>query len=486
MFVLVGLCCVLPATASAQSGAFLEGLFRSIAEKQLEKQLSTSSGSRQSSPLIASPVRAPQALQPARPANREDRQRPARGDELRELQVELRQFQNEFAVLMRVVQNQARMSDDPATVYELRLILPQMYRIDAEIKTLVARSNIATSIEDLIDAYRRLDQRYNEVSFRLRSLPSRDANIRESVSVCDRRCRALSNTCSITPQFDRHGLHNQMIIAATYMQTLIDDLPTTRMPLEQSRDLVHQARLLRQAILEKANLAETVSYEDIVSDFTEFVERWQGFAETVALMRDPILDRRLARIAECADETYAILWMPPPPRRSPLGTVDGHWDRGTRPGQRPRRPGDVSPDDWRQGSLRQGSLILGSRQSRLREQWMSEAAALEVAAEYLDADLQRHARYLQPASYSKNLLSLSNQVLQLARTIHHQLDSAEPISRAQGTATELAKTWETLSSELRHLDHHGLTDRRAQAILRQTDQMLPAVASLIASLLPVN
>lgn len=471
MFVLVGLCCVFPTTVSAQSGAFLEGLFRSIAEKQLEKQLKPSSSTKRVSPERASPVRGPQPLQPSRPASREDSQRSSRVAELRGLQSELRQFQSEFAVLLRVVQDQARMSNDPATVHELRLILPQMYRIHAEIETLVTRSNTANSIDDLIDTYRQLDQRYNEVSFRLRSLPSRDGKTRESISVCDRRCRAMSKTCSIAPQFDRHGLHDQMIIAATYMQTLIDDLPTARMPLEQSHDFVHQARLLRQAILEKADLAETVSYEDIVTAFTEFIERWQGFADAVATVRDPILDRRLARIAQCGDETYAILWMPPPPRRLPINEVDGSRGRGARPGQPPRQPGD-----W----------LSGSRQTRLREQWMSEAAALEVAAEYLDADLQRHVRYLQPASYAKNLLSLSSQVLQLARTIHNQLDSAEPLSRAQRTATDLATTWESFSSELKHLDHHGLTDRRAQAILRQQEQMLPAVASLTASLLPVN
>ena len=117
---------------------------------------------------------------------------------------------------------------------------------------------------------------------------------------------------------------------------------------------------------------------------------------------------------------------------------------------------------------------------------MSEAAALEVAAEYLDADLQRFARYLQPASYSKTLLTLSKRVLQNARTIHNQLDSTESLSRVQRTASDLATTWESFSSELKHLDHHGLTDRRVQAILRQHEQMLPSVASLTASLLPVR
>jgi hypothetical protein len=259
-----------------------------------------------------------------------------------------------------------------------------------------------------------------------------------------------------------------MVIAATYIQALIDDLPTARMPLERSRDLVHQARLLRQAILEKADLAETVSYEDIVSDFTQFVERWHVFADSVASVGDPMLDRRLARVDQCGDQTYALLWMPPPPRHS----ITTRIDRGQSRGDRVRR---VDED-----------FFLGGRQMQNREQWLADAASLEVTAEYLDVDLQRLARYLQPASYAKNLLAQSNQVLQLARSIHHQLESGDPLPRLQRTATELAGTWESFSSEIRHLDHHGLSDRRAQAILRQHEQMLPVIASLMASLLPVK
>ncbi len=514
LFVMLGLCTVgTTPTASAQSGSFLESLFRSIAEKQMQESQKHRNPTPSKSPTRPSEktpddsVRAPKPagfpagpLGPARPTatprptnpqhqhlpskpsirvetqrrdyetgrptggrpeTRDHRDRGRQASSVRAFTSDARQFQNEIAQLLRYVQSRARASRDRQEINELRLLLPEVYGIHAETETLVARSQSIRSLDEIHDDYRQIDQHYHEVSFRIRSLPSRDSDLRSQVAKCDKLCRSLSKACSITPQFDRHGLHDQMVIAATYIQTLIDDLPTARMPIERSRELTHQARLLRQAILEKADAVETIQYEQIVSDYTQFVDRWQEFAEEVAEFRDPVLDRRLARVDQCGDETYALLWMPAPPHRHP-GTVFV--------------PGPIDDD----------SIQIGDPRSRYREQWMADAAALEGAAQYLHADLQRLGRYLQPASYSQSLLKSSNDVYRLARSIHSQLDAGESVSRVQRSVSELATAWESLSSELQHLDHHGLSGRRALAVTQQQQQMLPLVASLTASLLPVN
>ena len=102
-----------------------------------------------------------------------------------------------------------------------------------------------------------------------------------------------------------------MIQAATYMQVLLDDMELVSIPPGQARQLSHDCRLLRQRLLGEADHVDEASYEDVVTRFSDFVRRWSEFSQTVYSLDHPQLNCRLDRIAQCGDQTYALLWMPP-------------------------------------------------------------------------------------------------------------------------------------------------------------------------------
>lgn len=435
-------------SAQAQSGSFLESLFRSIAEKQLQE--AAQPNRRRPGGFPGSPFgpptppgfQTPPGVKPP-PGSRPPSARPpvepddAHPHEVHEFDLALTQFHDQLGELMRLVQRAARSNR------EYREQLPPLYQLRAEVGALASRAESASRLASLVGAYQEIDRRYRELSFRLRDVPQRDQAMRQQIARCDATGRKLGQIAGIPPQFDRHGLHDQMVIAATYIQALIDDLPDSRMSRSQSRSFVHQARLLRQAILEEANHVETLSYDEIVTNYTDFVARWRPFAESLASFREPMIERRLSRIKQCGDETYALLWLAPPPSHLP-------------PAGGPER---------------------------YPEQWLSKAAALEGQAEYFSADLQRLQRYLRPDDYARSLIEHSRDLHDTARTLHRQIEAGEPLQRLQRTTDRLASIWKSMSRELDDVDRHGLTRSRARAVQRQQQQMLPGVASLTAALL---
>lgn len=479
---------------AAQNGSFLESLFRSIAEKKLQEELAKKNADRPQRPAPGSPPRPgdfpsgplgpfpggpapgrPPSSSPSRP-NDGPRTIRTSSPEVREFAEQLVQMDRELISLKDALQAASRR--DAA----VRALLPEVYQVQAQVRSLLHQCDGARSLGPLKDPYRLLDQRWRELSFQVRSLPQRSDDLRRIVSNCDQTDRRMSRRFGLEPQFDRHGLHDQMIIAATYMQALLDDLETARVSTEQCRDWVHRGRLLRQTILEEAERVESVKYDQIVSRFTEFVARWQDFSGELAALRDPVLDRRLARIAECGDQTYALLWMPPPPRPKPLPGPGYPAPGYPGPGYpSPGYPGPIFPGPGFPGSGSNGELSYGTRQALL-----SEAAALEGSAEYFRADLKRYARYLTPDSYERDVLRGTDRLYDLSKRLHDELDRRQPLDRLQRTAAELAEIWEDLSDEIGHIDSHGLSGRRAQSVRERFEQMLPMVGSLTATLLPAR
>ncbi|MEP0345031.1 hypothetical protein, partial [Rhodopirellula bahusiensis] len=480
-------------SASAQNGSFLESLFRSIAEKKLEEERSKRETDRGGRPP-ASPARPGDfpagPLGPAVPANRPPSSRPpTRPDRPREdprnngpqtIRTNSREVRQFAELLIQMDRELAALKDALQTLSRrdagVRALLPETYQVQALTRTVLHQCDGANSLSRLRDPYRSLDQRWRELSFQVRSLPDRSDQLRAIVASCDQSGRKISRLMKIEPQFDRHELHDQMIIAATYMQALLDDVETARISSDQAHDLVHRGRLLREAILEEANRVESIQYDEIVSRFTDFVARWQDYANELVSLRDPVLDRRIARIAQCGDQTYALLWMPPPPRPTPL-PGPGYPSPGY-----PGYPGAGYPGPGFPG----GGSNQGELSPRTRQALMSEAASLEGSAEYFRADLKRYARYLTPDSYERDVLRGTDRLYEVAKKLHEDLDRRQPLDRLQRTAAELAEIWEDLADEIGHIDSHGLTGHRADSIQQRFEQMLPMVGSLSAALLPTR
>ena len=319
--------------AVAQNGRLIEGLFRTLAEQQLEKEVKKRAASQKRPPALRPPGQStfkpskdPYQVQlpsgfggrpPARPT--QPRLQPSSGQpaggassisvhsrEASEYAQRLVAFNRNIDPLIGQLRRAANKHP------EVRTLLPQVYQIGADGRALLQRCNGLSSLTPIVDPYAELDARWRQVSFALRSVNGLDAGVLNAIQQCDQTCATMCEQLQIQPQFNRHALHDEMVIASTYMQSIIDDLEISGIEARAARKLAHDCRLLRQRVLSAADHVEEASYEEMAGSFSDFAQRWGAFSQQVYSLRNPHLDRRLARVSECGDHVYAILWMSPP------------------------------------------------------------------------------------------------------------------------------------------------------------------------------
>lgn len=547
--------------AHAQRGQFIEGLFRTIAEAQLEREqrkrleaeqaAAQAQDSQQDRTIQRVPV--PAATVP--PGNRPDaagsihRDRPPQAINVRsraaaEFAQNLVNFNSAIDPLVHELRTGAR------NVPAIRTLLPDAFQVAADSHALLQRCDGLASLEPIVQPYLELDAKWRQLSFQLRALGGLSSQCTSGIRSCDKLVGLMSRQLQVQPQFDRHELHDLMIIAATYMQSLLDDLELCRIPPPDARRLTHDCRLLRQRLLGEADRVEEASYEDVVSRFTDFASSWSAFSEQVYALNDPHLQRRLDRIRECGDRTYGVLWMPPPYNAATL-TASAHrleegcaqildqltlrsmvtltppdqvrvleasrrmyqqsreLEKATRQGtsrnQLQERFASIDRDwgylrskyqrmptinratmasiDQECDQLRRALDMTSNREPTIRhEQLIEVAAALEGSAEYLDADLHRYERYLQPESFRKSTMEAAHEFYHHAKQLHAGLSAGANFSKLQREAEHMLDGWQQLSKNLSLAESHGLTAGRTQNLLRAQRDIVPMVAQIAAAL----
>ena len=208
-------------------------------------------------------------------------------------------------------------SRDNASV---RALLPMAYEVAATCGTLFDRLEGLDSLSTIEGLHQTLDQRYRHVSFRIRSIDGLSPSCRDLVGRCDKTCSTMIKQMRLQPQFDRETLRDLLITASTYMQALIDDMDLSNIARGECRVLQHDCRLLRQRLIAASREVDDIPYDQCVMRFSDFVSHWNRFSERVYALDDSYLSRRLDRISQCADQTYDLLWMPPP---SSISQVSG-------------------------------------------------------------------------------------------------------------------------------------------------------------------
>ena len=578
-----------PATkADAQRGEFIEGLFRTIAEAQLERERAKQAERRRQEAekkAVESAARDPYEVQlpsgfgrggngsgRASDRNSPQTQRPPVGlnpnllppnqtSSRRSINVRSREAAEFVGTLVKFNTGLDSLVQDlrvqSSRQLGLRTLLPQAYSVAAEGQALLGQCDGLASLGPIVAPYQQLDARWRQLSFELRSAGPISEACGGQIRQCDQLCSAMARQLGIQPQLDRRALRDLMIQAATYMQVLLDDMESVPIPAGQARQLSHDCRLLRQRLLGEADHVDQASYEDVVSRFTDFVRRWSEFSQLVYSLDHPGLNCRLDRIGQCGDQTYALLWMPPPTSGAQVPLIAQRLMRGFEVVQdqltlramaslrredqlrvmessrdlydaarqletasqrgAPRREQQALLSDilvrWtplrdtlvRIESMNPGSLAEIDRScERLRDSLgvtedlvthiniqsiLQAAAALEGASEYLDADLQRYARYLQPDSYRRTLLDGSREFHHHARQLHDLLShpaaghNSSSMKKLQREAEQMLDGWEVLSRELAHLHRHGLSTSRAERITRSQQELIPLVAQIAAALL---
>ena len=299
-----------PMPVTAQRGALIEDLFRTIAESQLERerqkrverlenlQKRAEAVTERTQPI---PVPAPRSGRPGGPRSINTPSREV---------ADFAQHLIDFSTVIHPLVDELRggASNNPA----IRQLLPGAYQIAADTSALIARCDGLRTIDPLIEPYSHLDAEWRHLSFQLRALQGLPNTCVSAVRRCDKLVGTMSDCLNLQPQFDRRGLHDQMIIASAHMQSLLDDLELARIDPRESKRLMHDVRLLRQLVLREADRVDDVSYDEAVTAFNDFTTRWSRFSEQVYRIKDPHLQRRLDRIRRCGDQTYELLWIPPP------------------------------------------------------------------------------------------------------------------------------------------------------------------------------
>ena len=523
--------------AQAQRGDLIEGLFRTIAEAQLERE------QRNRLPTQPPPPVQPNQPRQNQPTNVQVAPTPTasranstaqvprinvRSREAADFAQELVDF---YVTVDRLVPD---LREHSASIPSIRPLLPQAYRIAADARTLIQSCDNLASLQPIALPYAELDSRWRQLSFNLRSLNGLDSDCTSSIRRADQLIASMERRLNIGPQFDRSQLRDLMIVASTCMETVIDDLQLASLPSKQAEEMMHDCRLLQQKLLSQAQSVAEGSYEDVVSRFTEFVGQWSPLGRRVAAINDRHLNRRLDRIRDVANQTYALLWIPPPTSSVDVraasvrlqASVGSILDRLTLRSMVSLNPSDQIRvmessrrlyDQCRQfetATARNASMRdLGSIFKNIDTDWnglevdsvceqlrqalnvsgssstpvdlaslVHAAASLEGNAEYLNADVQRFSRYISSQSKRNSLVDGSNDFYIHAKRIHSQLSGRAEFGELQREASHLMDGWEQLSREINDLQRNGVPSRSADAMQRAHREMAPFVAQLGAAL----
>lgn len=537
------------APAQAQRGELIEGLFRTIAEAQLERER------RKRAEAERAAAEAPRDLDNRRQLNVPAPGGPQRPNRPPSINVRSREAAEFAQTLVNFDASITPMVNDlrggAANNPAIRAILPEAYRIAADTRTLLRQCDGLGSLQPIVESYSTLDAQWRQLSFSLRSIDGLSDRCTTGIRTCDKLVGTMTRQLGIQPQFDRHELHDLMLVAATHMVSLLDDLQLAPISIREVEKLTHDGRLLRQRLLGEADRVNQSTYEEVVTRFTDFSQRWRDFADVVYRIDDSHLHLRLNRIAECGEQTYALLWMPPPydsrtltvatnrleqsvgqlldqltirslsslSRRDQVRLFEASQDLyrqchafdtavGENRSQRELRQSFTTVDrNWvslrptlaalqtinratladidRSAHQLRGVLGIAasSAPSFSIEQLIDVAAALEDSSQYLDADVQRYQRYLQPADYRKSIVEASREFRHHAKQLHAGLTRQSDLATLQREAGHMFDGWQQLTKDIDHVESHGLSELRARSLRSDQQELAPLVAQVAAALL---
>lgn len=330
---------MVPRPVAAQDGQLIEGLFRTWAATQAEKERRKAAeaearlqearrveqAARPAGNALPNPyeVRLPSGFRTAKPGNSitgpatprpGGRQINVRSQAAADYASQLIQFDSDYDRLLR----ELRQASAGSTA--IRSVLPAAYEVSASSDQILGRLNGLSDLSVIESAHRRMESRYRDVSYRVGAIDGLSRSCRDLIERCDRTCSAMRGPWGQRVAFDRAGVAELLITAATYMQALSDDLELMTMDRSRCRSMQHQCRLLRQRLLSAQREIPTMSYDSCVSRFSDFIQSWEQFSSQVYAIGDPYLSRRLDRIGQCKDQTYELLRIPPP--TSGVGIAD--------------------------------------------------------------------------------------------------------------------------------------------------------------------
>ncbi len=421
----------------AQRGQFIEGLFRSIVEAELEKNQQREQQRRQAAqrddrPALPSPPQLPQVQVPPPHADtrRPDTRRPDAAPTGDRRLLTFRDWSQQYALHAAALAAELRR---PATqVPGSRALLGDLLHLQAHADALARQAAAAREYREVIDSYCQLDSEWRPLSYQLRALNGLSPPATQSILALDQYSNQICKLLGVPTQFDRGRMQHWMTVASTYMNALLDDLQLVRGHAAELPQLIHDGRILEQHLQREAEFAATAELDEIMPRYNDFVTRWRAYAAQLYQLNDPHVDSRLERIRQCGSEVFALMYMPPSADEHQLQQAAGRLERQVAEllDQLTIRALIRLPAR-EQNAIVNDARLLWSRCREFHQQAQPDAGPLELRslrAQFVDIDQQWHGlesrltgiETIDPAILTKVDRS-SHQILELLG-VHSTLD----------------------------------------------------------------
>ena len=305
---------------------------------------------------------------------------------------DLGKFDRQCASLLQL------MRDDSLRNPAIRTVLPMASRISSDARMLLQNVGPRGPLTELAASYRVLDQGWRQFAFRLHDVRiSNDALA--AVQQCEQLINRMSSSLGMGPQFDRHGMHDLLLVMATNLQTLSGDLRLADVATAARQRLSRELRLMRQNALNSADRVGEENQQQVVRGLSELATRWRLLSPELSRVIDAHVQRSAQNVAENFRRAHALVWM-----------------------EMPQDEGRVPASASRLELLCRD--LVGQLNSRTA-----------IAGEGLDRD---------------RLLVAADQVLKKIQVLNLQIGRQDPRPSVQKTFSELDRGWQGVAPLLRN------------------------------------
>ncbi|MDE0865872.1 MAG: hypothetical protein OSA98_18960, partial [Rubripirellula sp.] len=219
---------------------------------------------------------------------------------------DLGKFDRQCASLLQLLQ------DDSLRNQTIRSVLPLANRISSDARVILQNGGVSQQRFDFGDSYRVLDQGWRQLAFRLRDLGGVSSDALAAFHACDQLINRMSRELGVGPQFDRHGLHDLLLVTATNLQTVHDDLRLAEISNGVMQRLSRELRLIRQNALNEADRVGEASQEDVVRGLNGLTLRWRLVRTELDRITDVHLQLRVQSVGENFRQAHALVWIDMP------------------------------------------------------------------------------------------------------------------------------------------------------------------------------
>ena len=516
-----------PAPAPAADGErrrFIESLFRSVIESQVNPGQPVPHQHQPNSPVPQKPV-------PARPIP------PNAAPNL----IAYRNYLGHFSTQSGQLANHLSQS---ANVQGVRPLIPLALRLKSNCDVLVNHCNTGLhGFDALALQYRTIDADWRNLSHQLRTITGLDRQTRDTINQLDRYSAETCKLLNLTPQFDRNAVLRLCHMQIAYMDSLLDAIDYELHHEGECQNLLSRGRRLKDQLIRLEPVILNDPYDQVVARFSNYSTECRDYCAALYPLRQRSIERCLARVRAGNDSIFELLWIEPsldrpylefitetmvhqlvslfremsvaemvklPPQKQQvillagnqlLGRCQNYCEliRRNAPLKDLVRDYSAINSGWSQLSPHFAHIhaetivnmtrsidgycseirdILGVHSLYDHDRALSLAASLEDLSEHIYSLSSRYGRYCRSSQLQAQLGRFGNDFFVQARNLHQQVALGVSLPEIQAQCSQLLTTWEKYGPALDSMPKYGLSSTRFQYISALRQDINPVIAEL--------